>query len=582
MTIEPARFQTLLNAFKLEQLFNECGWDHAGLGPQQVQADGDPFTLTPIAQKRGVAVFLCSPDAEGRIPPRPMLLKIEKEAAKLAHEHLLIFADAAQSMLTWLWVLRIPGQPAVTRTHTWHKGTSGEALRQKLDHIVWSLEDEEAITLTDVIKGLRNAFDRDKISKRFYERFKTEHQAFSGFITGLTKAADQAWYASLMLNRLMFVYFIQRKGFLDGNPNYLAERLHRIQAEAGTGHFHSFYRLFLRRLFHEGLGLPRSARAADLAGLIGEVPYLNGGLFALHELEETYPSIDIPDEAFGRLFAFFDTYDWHLDDRPLKSGNEINPDVLGYIFEKYINQKQMGAYYTKEDITEYISKNTVIPYLLEQARAGCKVAFEGESSVWHLLAADPDRYLYPAMKTGVVDASGEVVPEAALPDFVQVGMKDAKARMFDRRYNLGEALFHTATGERGTLATETWREYVERRNRCLDLRGRLTRGEVTSVDDLITLNLDIRQFMQDIIDTCDSPALLRAIWRAIVGRVPEKATERFRHGIAILDPTCGSGAFLFAALNVLEPLYEACLDRMEGFVEDAARLASSTGRGGRG
>ncbi|MFH0731237.1 MAG: hypothetical protein V2B19_33440 [Pseudomonadota bacterium] len=53
--------------------------------------------------------------------------------------------------------------------------------------------------------------------------------------------------------------------------------------------------------------------------------------------------------------AFFDQYRWHLDERPLRADNEINPDVVGYIFEKYINQKQMGAYYTKEDITEYIS-----------------------------------------------------------------------------------------------------------------------------------------------------------------------------------------------------------------------------------
>jgi len=60
-----------------------------------------------------------------------------------------------------------------------------------------------------------------------------------------------------------------------------------------------------------------------------------------------------------------------------------------------------------------------------------------------------------------------------------------------------------------------------------------------------------------------------------IGRVPERANEKFRHGIAILDPTCGSGAFLFAALNVLEPIYEACLDRMEGFVDDAKKLSKA-------
>jgi len=577
MTIDAAQFQKLLNEFQLSRLFvNELGWENPNLRPQTVPVNGHTYTLTHVAHKRGVAVFMCSPDALGSVPPRATLLKIEKEATKLSYEHLLIFTDASQNVMTWLWVARVPGQPAATRTHTWHKGTSGEALRQKLNQIAWSLEEEDAVTLTGVIKGLRSAFDRDRVSKRFYDHFKTEHQAFSDFIEGIDAETDQAWYASLMLNRLMFVYFIQQKGFLDGNANYLSDRMEAVRQQAGKGKFHTFYRQFLRRLFHEGLGQHKKSRVTDLSKLIGDVPYLNGGLFDVHELEVANPDIEIPDEAFHRLFTFFDAYDWHLDDRPLSSGTEINPDVLGYIFEKYINQKQMGAYYTKEDITEYISKNTVIPHLLDQARERCKVAFEGDLSVWSLLKTDPDRYMYPAMKTGVIDSSGRLVPVSSLPDFVQTGMSDPNARMFERRYNLGEAVFQvpgqTSQTQRGTLPTETWREYVDRRSRCLAVRGKLSNGEVKSTDDLITHNLDIRQFMQDVIDTCTSPDLLRAIWQAIVGRVPERSNEKFRHGIAVLDPTCGSGAFLFAALSVLEPLYEACLEGMEGFVEDARKL----------
>lgn len=575
MAIDAVRFQKLLSEFKLEQLFNELGWDRPALSPQPITVNGEALTLTTIAHKRGVALFRCSPDSTGKIPARPMLLKIEKEAAKLAHEHLLVFSDASETMLTWLWVSRAPGQPTTTRTHTWHKGQSGESLRQKLSQIVWSLEEEEAITLTEVITGLRNAFDHDRVSKSFYDKFKAQHEAFADFIDGLNATSDRAWYASLMLNRLMFVYFIQKKGFLDGDENYLSNRMAQVKAAAGKGKFHNFYRQFLLRLFHEGLGRAKSERDVELTRLIGEVPYMNGGLFSLHELEAANPGIDVPDEAFEALFTFFNAWDWHLDDRPLSSGKEINPDVLGYIFEKYINQKQMGAYYTKEDITEYISKNTVIPHLIGQARERCKVAFDGDASVWNTLKADAARYIYPAMKTGVIDAAGNVVPASALPDFVQTSMNDAKVRMFERRYNLGEAMFYTATGERGTLPTETWREYVERRTRCLALRDRLAKGEVKSVDKLITLNLDIRQFMQDMIDTATSPDLLRAVWQAIVGRIPEKADEKFRHGITILDPTCGSGAFLFAALGVLEPLYEACLERMGGFVEDANKLGKA-------
>ena len=187
---------------------------------------------------------------------------------------------------------------------------------------------------------------------------------------GITDAADREWYASVMLNRLMFVYFIQRKGFLDGDPDYLRNRLNHMREEQGKDKFYSFYRYFLLRLFHEGLG--GRDRTPELEKLLGRIPYLNGGLFDVHELEqpERYgKEIQIPDKAFERIFDYFDQYQWHLDERPLRDDNEINPDVLGYIFEKYINQKQMGAYYTKEDITEYISKNTVIPFLFDAARA---------------------------------------------------------------------------------------------------------------------------------------------------------------------------------------------------------------------
>ncbi len=108
------------------------------------------------------------------------------------------------------------------------------------------------------------------------------------------------------------------------------------------------------------------------------------------------------------------------------------------------------------------------------------------------------------------------------------------------------------------LPTEIWREVVARRKRCEELLAKLAGGEVRDINDLITLNLNIRQFAQDVIENCEGPELLRALWHAIIH-------------ITILDPTCGSGAFLFAALNILEPLYEACLDRMEAFVEELDR-----------
>ena len=123
---------------------------------------------------------------------------------------------------------------------------------------------------------------------------------------------------------------------------------------------------------------------------------------------------------------------WHLDERPLRADNEINPDVVGYIFEKYINQKQMGAYYTKEDITEYISKNTIIPFLFDAAEKKCPIAFKPDSFLWRLLRDDPDRYIYPAVRHGVIDDDGSVIPIPTLAE-IAAGMHGSMARMQARR-----------------------------------------------------------------------------------------------------------------------------------------------------
>ncbi len=320
----------------------------------------------------------------------------------------------------------------------------------------------------------------------------------------------------------------------------MGHRLTQVRQQVGEGHFHSFYRSFLLRLFHEGLSQREEQRPTVLRQLLGNVPYLNGGLFDVHQLEQAYPTIAIPDEAFERIFAFFEGFHWHLDERPTRDDNEINPDVLGYIFEKYINQKQMGAYYTKEDITGYISKNTIIPYLLESTANLCTVAFTDDGPVWSLLRETPDRYIYDAVKHGC---------DLPLPPEIEAGIADIAQR--------GE--WNRAAPDDVALPTETWREVVARRQRYQEVKLKLASGAIICVNDLITYNLDLRQFAQDAITWCEGENLLDAFYRSL-------------EQITILDPTCGSGAFLFAALNILEPLYEACLTRMQQMVDDRDAL----------
>lgn len=530
-----------IKEFNFKELFlKDLNWDRFRAQPIKITANGNDYTLAPVAEKRGFQVFECVPSPSGDIPDRAARMKIERGLSKLAAEHLIVFVNKARTMQMWQWARREPGRPLAVRTETFEQGGTGERLLQKLNALYVSFEEEENLFVTGVSGQVRQGFDVDRIAKRFYDKFKTEHAAFLKFIKGIQSQGDGEWYASLMLNRLMFIYFVQKKGFLDGDDDYLRNRLRRMQEIKGRDKFLSFYRYFLLRLFHEGLG--GQSRDTEHDALLGRVPYLNGGLFDVHELERDNKNIQIEDQAFERIFNFFDEYQWHLDDRPLRDDHEINPDVLGYIFEKYINQKQMGAYYTKEDITEYISKNTVIPFIFDQARKDCRIAFRPESAVWRLLKENPDRYIYAAVRQGVVKEDGSVLP---LPPEIEAGVRDVSRR----------GGWNRAADVEYALPTETWREHVARRTRCLDLRRKLAAGEVHEINDLITLNLDIRQFAQDVIDNCEGVELLRAIYTAL---------ER----VTVLDPTCGSGAFLFAALNVLEPMYEACLKRMQEFVDD--------------
>ena len=547
MTLNRDRVKQHLKNCDLQTLFiEELGWDHGG---SDIAVADETYALEAIAHKRGMVAYQYVADSARALPDYPTRQKIERDVGKTVREHLIIYADSGAQY--WHWVKREPGRPDRSRQHIYRQGQAGESLIQKLEQIAFTLEEEEDLTLVDVTSRVRAAFDVEKVTKRFYDRFKKEHSAFLTFIEGIKNTTDREWYASLMLNRMMFIYFIQKRGFLDGNPDYLRDRLERVRQQQGEGNFLGFYRLFLLRLFHEGLGQPEADRAPELAALIGKVPYLNGGLFEVHDLERANPQIHIPDEAFERIFAFFDAYQWHLDDRPLRNDNEINPDVLGYIFEKYINQKQMGAYYTKEDITGYISRNTIIPFLFDRAKKACAIAFAPEGWVWRLLSDDPDRYFHEAVRHGItydMDNNAELAEKRDLPNEIAAGLDDVAKRDG----------WNQAAPPEYALPTETWREHIARRQRYEDIHAKLAAGEIASINDLITYNLDIEKFAQDVIAGSEGPELIRAFWKAI-------------NAVSVLDPTCGSGAFLFAALNILEPLYVACLEAMRGFLDDLER-----------
>lgn len=529
-----------MREFKFKELFNEMGWNNDRTN-QPIAVESSVFTLKGVAEKSGFKILVCTPSSNESIPEYSIRRKIEAKVTKLFQEHLIIFVDAKQQEQIWLLVVRQTGRPTKATETRYHITQDPELLFQRASGIFFELDEEERITIVDVTRRVTENFyqNNERVTKQFYERFSNEHASFLKFIKGIEDNVSKEWYASLMLNRLMFCYFIQKKGFLDNNKNYLWDKLKSSQRRRGNNKFYSFYRSFLLTLFHQGLGAPD--RSNELKEEIGRVPYLNGGLFEEHELETINPSIDIGDRAFERIFEFFDQYEWHLDTRHTASGKDINPDVIGYIFEKYINDRaDMGAYYTKEDITDYISKNCVLPYLLDESKRNYPGIFGPKGEIWQMVKTSGDQYIYDAVKHGVT------VP---LPKVISKGIKDVAQR----------SEWNKPAPEEFALPSEIWREVVERRTRYEEVKGRIENGEVQTIDDFITYNLNISQFVQDVVESTNDTEFLKTLYKAL-------------NSVTIIDPTCGSGAFLFAAMNILEPLYEACIMRMRACVEDEDRI----------
>ena len=569
-TINKIRFAELLKIFQFGQLFNELGWDHIEK-KLTLTIDDDIFSLEAIAEKRGFIIFVCSPNNLGNIPDSNNRRKIDSRLTKLFFEHLIIYSDI-RTQQVWQLVIREHNKPITVREVTYYTHQAPELLYLKLSSLFVPLEEEEGIRLVDIRSNVYEQFNvnTERVTRRFYTEFKTHYTEFLSFIKGITEKVDLEWYASLMLNRLMFIYFIQKKGFLDNDRDYLCNKLNFTRSKKGKDKFYSFYKDFLLVLFHKGLGSPD--RSKKLENELGRIPYLNGGLFEVHKLERTY-DIDIPDKAFEIIFEYFDQYNWILDTRIMATGRDINPDVIGYIFEKYVNDRAaMGAYYTKEDITEYISKNTIIPFLFDQVKKECANAFRDDSSLWKMLRENPDRYIYDAVKHGIYEENDTAFSSPLergkrgvlreLPPEIQKGINPEiqKRIVKDVDKSPPQLLelrkdWNKPAPPEFALPTEIWREVVERRNRYFDIKKKIETGEIKEINDFITYNLDIRQFAQDAVEQYEGSDFINAFFKAI-------------SKISILDPTSGSAAFLFAALNILEPLFEACLKRMREFVEE--------------
>ena len=237
------------------------------------------------------------------------------------------------------------------------------------------------------LNDLETAFSVDVVTKQFYNDYRAHFEKLWNELNDIvekdpkiakefkSKNIDTANFAKKLMGQIVFLYFLQKKGWLgvgkDENGNF---------KEWGTGPKNFLRRLFdkeftnygnffndvLEPLFYEALA---TERTNDIFTRFNcKIPFLNGGLFEpINDYNWAETDIRIDNDLIGNVFKTFDQYNFTVrEDEPLEKEVAIDPEMLGKVFENLLPEnlrKGKGAYYTPRTIVHYMCQESLINYL---------------------------------------------------------------------------------------------------------------------------------------------------------------------------------------------------------------------------
>ncbi len=186
------------------------------------------------------------------------------------------------------------------------------------------------------------------LGRQFFLAFRATLDRFTCALPDSIPARHRHELALLQLTRVLFLYFVQAKGWLDGTGHFLRQHVDDCLFQRRPIHRH-----LLLPLFFGTLNQPVSRRHG-MARRFGRIPFLNGGLFEAHRLERRYRP-DIPDATWRDAFdTLFERY--HFTASEAGPGS-IAPDMLGRVFEGVMEpgaRKQSGTYYTPRGLVHSV------------------------------------------------------------------------------------------------------------------------------------------------------------------------------------------------------------------------------------
>ena len=178
-------------------------------------------------------------------------------------------------------------------------------------------------------------------------------------------------YVKKLMGRIVFLHFLQKKGWLNSNPAFLRD-LYFMQPLDRKA---DFLEKVLEPLFFGIFNTERAGREnlfakqgwdMELLEQWRDLPYLNGGLFERDEVDKVH--VKLPEQRFKKLFEFLASYNFTVDENdPDDAEVGVDPEMLGKIFESLLeDNKSKGAFYTPKEIVRYMCKESLIAYLVSK------------------------------------------------------------------------------------------------------------------------------------------------------------------------------------------------------------------------
>lgn len=329
--------------------------------------------LRIIAGYQDFDVILCVLNRLLKSHQRPIF---EQLSATYYHS-LLVFTDANRSEWHFCNLKHIERrkkqqEEIVRRIRPFRRIVVGktERLRTASERIALSFAEEQDTGLTLHAK-CDEAFDVEAVSNKFYEDFVHYYKAFRDSVREendiSSKISDE--FTQTIFNRLLFLYYVQKKGFLDKNPYYLLDHFKEC-AKDNLNYYSEFLIPLFKRLSFQDFECPN----------LGDVPFLNGGLFQFESEEE---EIELKNSWFQPVFEeLFERYNFTVrEDTEFEQEIAINPEMLGTIFERLIlgleskefsdipdPRRTSGSYYTPKFIVAFMVKQSLVSYLEDKCR----------------------------------------------------------------------------------------------------------------------------------------------------------------------------------------------------------------------